>query len=438
MPMSNINLNNATYNAFVQFAERANSGSTIARLGGTLANRTIEAAGNGDFVGNVFRGSGARDVNHAARMAFLGAVGDIFGGLDKVPSSVRDAMKIADFGLDGGSFDMKTAEDNKTCKPLTARRIQAINAAIQDYALGARNVDLAVDRMNVKLSPEQHDAAVGLLSKFGGRFPDGKNADLFANFIVRLPLTAGSKVGDEALARDMADSISGWSDVEAGDESMKGFTDLCMKEFNKDIASRFEGDGLTAHYGNSTIHDALREDLPRNNYKIGDSECPKSAYAGKTSDEKGKIANGMIEKFKEILPNLAHQRGISAIFHQSLGSIAQKAATRHAFDRTGQAPHDPRIVNRNEASGLYVQEVFLKNAKNVSYELQVDDLGKSGVITAKFDRFTLNVCDARNAATIQTPFGQMSMTMELKLNLEGNIPRIEGFSVGQTLHTDIQ
>ena len=124
-----INLDNVQFREFVQFAEsQANPGKSeaIARLAGgsALAGRTIIASGS-DHVRHWYNlwkgGHSASNVaeNNDARALFREAVFSMFGGVDKVPESVKTAMKLEDY--DQG-------------KPLTARRIIAVRDAILQVA----------------------------------------------------------------------------------------------------------------------------------------------------------------------------------------------------------------------------------------------------------------------------------------------------------------
>ena len=121
MPINNINGYNDAFKAFTDFATHAKSGSTIAQVGGTgpLAGRTIVAKTGFDFIGNVGRRQESRDVNNAVRDLFKQAIADLFHGESNIPMSVLDAMKLNDFGRG---------------KPLTARRILAVKAAIDQAA----------------------------------------------------------------------------------------------------------------------------------------------------------------------------------------------------------------------------------------------------------------------------------------------------------------
>ena len=117
---------NQQFNRFVEFASArndANNQNTIARVGdlaegGILAGRMIKEA-EGDAVKKLFRADDLQRENDIARKLFRQSIVDIFGGLSRVPDSVKEAMKLKDY--DQG-------------KPLTVRRIMAVKAAIDVYA----------------------------------------------------------------------------------------------------------------------------------------------------------------------------------------------------------------------------------------------------------------------------------------------------------------
>ena len=121
-----LEISNTTFNAFVDFARTQDAASrqkAVARvdapMAGPLEGRNIKAA-SGDWVGiGVGRLRSLKDANNIARDFFRKAVGDMFGGEDHIPDSVKDAMKMQDFGKG---------------KPLTARRILAVKAAIDQVA----------------------------------------------------------------------------------------------------------------------------------------------------------------------------------------------------------------------------------------------------------------------------------------------------------------
>ena len=117
-----IEFNTATFDAFVSFArtqEAAGKEKAVARVEtsvqGGLETRTIKRA-SGDWVGvGPGRLGSLKDANNVARDLFRKAVADMFGGENHIPESVKEAMKLHDYGKG---------------KPLTARRILAVKTAI--------------------------------------------------------------------------------------------------------------------------------------------------------------------------------------------------------------------------------------------------------------------------------------------------------------------
>ena len=119
-----INFVNSQFQQFYAFAQGKNE-STIAKIGaGTdvspLGGCTIVAK-SGDYVGKI-RFQASKDVNDATRALFRQSVIDMFGGEGNIPSSVKEAMLLADYGKG---------------KPLTARRITIVANAI--VATGMKN-----------------------------------------------------------------------------------------------------------------------------------------------------------------------------------------------------------------------------------------------------------------------------------------------------------
>ena len=71
---------------------------------------------SGDYTGNLFRNADQVADNNTIRNAFLRSIANVYGGEDRIPESVRKAMKAGDFDGKG--------------RPLTMRRIRATMTAI--------------------------------------------------------------------------------------------------------------------------------------------------------------------------------------------------------------------------------------------------------------------------------------------------------------------
>ncbi len=114
-----IEINNAMYRQFAKFAENESSRS-IAQISETDSpggkRMKILPTKHWDFIGNVGRSKIKAEANDAVRELFRNAIAEIFGGVDKIPESVLSAMKLVDYGKG---------------KPLTARRIRVVDAAVK-------------------------------------------------------------------------------------------------------------------------------------------------------------------------------------------------------------------------------------------------------------------------------------------------------------------
>lgn len=124
---------NAQFDLFVEFArQQMKAGHTraVARAGAatgaTLDERAISAAASGDRAFAVVRSGVDKTANDVARDLFRKSVAEIFGGERKIPDSVKRAMMLKDYG---------------SGKPLTARRILAVQEAIQEAADAAGEPD---------------------------------------------------------------------------------------------------------------------------------------------------------------------------------------------------------------------------------------------------------------------------------------------------------
>ncbi len=109
------------YRQFVDFATNAASDRTILRSSQNAGGGfSIHPAPKGEFIGHILRRGGERDANDAIRESFRQNILDMFGvkKAEDLPESVKTAMKLEDY--DKG-------------KPLTARRILAVNAVVEKH-----------------------------------------------------------------------------------------------------------------------------------------------------------------------------------------------------------------------------------------------------------------------------------------------------------------
>ena len=118
-PVSNQAANSLQYQQFVNFAKNARWRQTTLEsyqaAGGGLA---IRASTRGDFIGHIRRDAVTQNENDTIRNAFKQTVLDLFGvtQVAQLPEAVQKEMKLDDYGKG---------------KPLSVRRIRAVNAVVE-------------------------------------------------------------------------------------------------------------------------------------------------------------------------------------------------------------------------------------------------------------------------------------------------------------------
>ena len=146
-----------TYKAFKAFTDfalervNANDGKAIAsaKIDAPLGGRKMLAVKHttADSVHNWTRGFDQWTVNDRTRDIFKDAIVKMFGGESKIPASVRQAMQMEDYGRG---------------KPLTARRILMVKAAIDQTDAPLRDAALKLQAAGTevlkRLKPETRAA----------------------------------------------------------------------------------------------------------------------------------------------------------------------------------------------------------------------------------------------------------------------------------------
>ena len=213
-----INGYNDAFKAFTDFAKvmtQSKGGmNSIARVDGgvdittgALAGRTVTASTTDSIRGlfKWFRSPDDQTANNETRKIFRDAINEMFGGDSKIPDSVRDAMRMADY--DKG-------------KPLTARRIlivkEAVDAAIsaaksEMRAAIAQAKDVAKDSASIVFShvPRDRKAEVdGLIDMAIGRCGGDKDAlEIISNCMGSILLRGDCKLRSADAAMKKVDGV---------------------------------------------------------------------------------------------------------------------------------------------------------------------------------------------------------------------------------------
>lgn len=115
------------YAAFTQFANqrvKADDRKAVASLS-QIGNNNVEVIKNSSDKPYAFTRSRLnKDLNNEVRSLFRETVASLFGGENKIPQSVKKAMSLGDYGKG---------------RPLTAKRIAAVDKAILNYLFSSHD-----------------------------------------------------------------------------------------------------------------------------------------------------------------------------------------------------------------------------------------------------------------------------------------------------------
>ena len=145
----------AQFDTFTSYARTIGDRTAVQVGHGPGPLCTITAKSKFDFIGNIGRRQQSRNTNNDVRDLFKETVVKMFGGQNKddvarLPAPVREAMKLDDYGVGAGKG-----------KPLTARRIIAVQMAVKQHELETKiGTDLGINLSADKVLQERIHTAV--------------------------------------------------------------------------------------------------------------------------------------------------------------------------------------------------------------------------------------------------------------------------------------
>ena len=413
-----INLDNVQFREFVQFAEsQTNPGKSeaIARLAGgsALAGRTIIASGS-DHVRhwyNLWKGghsaSNAAE-NNDARALFREAVFSMFGGADKVPESVKTAMKLEDY--DQG-------------KPLTARRIIAVRDAVLRAADGVEAG--ALDRPKAESLVEDAIANFNkeLAARKGGQMMLGNNLRekivqavvkhaagltgkcqrILANYLVATMFSRRGNEDDkvEPMAAYLAGTLKNVRDFKPGEDYRLSELDREVKEYLTCSIENGQKPFRQEHYDADGLFDGFKTDASKTEFTIdGQHFARDKANAGPIAD-----------KFKATIANPQHRKVISTVLNRGLKTIIANTQTREELPSVAHF----RQLNLANVKG---SELLLTVAKENPF------INPAGIVDRYLPTFTLSV--AGNKAKVTC-----SVKGDVAFNCKFATPKWEDMRMGK-------
>ena len=379
-----INLDNAQFRQFVQFAERQSNpakSEAIARVTGgrdALDGRTISASTTDHVRGllNWGRRSGANATeNNDARALFREAVFSMFGGAANVPDSVKTAMRLEDY--DQG-------------KPLTARRIIAVRDAVLQAADGVK-AD-AIDRQKAEslvndaianfdkellakkdgkmiLGAKLREMIIDMVAKYGAGLTD-KCQRILANYLVPTMFSRSSNDEGqfEKMAAFLSDCLKNVRDFKPGEDYRLHELDREVKEYLSCSIENGQKPFRSGHYDEDGLFDEFKTDASKTEFTIdGQHFARDKANAGPIAD-----------KFKATIANPQHRKVISTVLNRGLKEIIANTQTREDL------PSVTHFRNLN-LSGVKGSEMLLTVPKDNPF------IHHTGIVDRYLPTFTLSV-----------------------------------------------
>ena len=302
-------------------------------------------------------------------------------------------------------------------------------AKVESIPVGhARNVAaVAARRMGRQLDEAQLGRAAELIAQHCVEM-NVKNAGLFANFIVQLPLDGDEK--DIQRAVSMANSIRQWRDIDIGDPTIAEVDGVVKDEAIDDLAG-YMGPNGAGHFRepNPTLHDTFLVDIGLATLVIGD----RIHEIGRTNTQQA------IADFKNALvgkPN--SQKALSSLMQQNMAMHLIRLRVKQGTVPTARRPNPKnsygqpgaeKFVNRTGNPALFQVPQIVENPTS-RYELQLSDDGNTATVRLTWSgKINVGVTIKEDLDT----FGNIDVTEEITLDLTGDNPRITDLHLGQKI-----
>ena len=389
-----VNLNDAQFKAFTQFATSVSDKGTVLKANDNPLTasdgtpRKIVAKGY-DGYGHIWRKQPSKDINNDVRTLFRDTVLRMFGVNDvqDLPDDVQTAMKTGDY--DKG-------------KPLTARRIIAVSKAIAkvvdpvNKSVSMQKAEGLVDDSlkfingkgkNLKvrdavLTDEQRTKAADLVSRLGRGMTD-TCLKIYTNYVVLAIASGAFKDGNKVneIAQQMSQELKNVRNFTLGDVRFAKFDAKLTEYWQSTLEEQMSKEKLNM-YDDEGLFDSFKGDAFRASFTIVGEEFN---LDDQRSDE-------MIDKFKETIPNIQHRKAISTFMSQLSGNVYV------AFAIGANPPPTPKFKNLDMTSAkgydmlftpdtthnLLFEPNLLTLASNLQYTLEVSDNGTKAKVTAHY------------------------------------------------------
>ena len=388
-----VNLNDAQFRAFTQFAASVSDKGTVLKANDNPLTasdgtpRKIVAKGY-DGYGHIWRKQPSKDINNDVRTLFRDTVLRMFGVNDvqNLPDDVKTAMKTGDY--DKG-------------KPLTARRIIAVSKAIAKVVDPVNKsvsmqkaeglVDDSLKFINGKgknpkvrdavLTDEQRTKAASLVSSLGMGMTD-TCLKIFSNYVV-LSIACGCFQGNKVdeIVQQMSQELKNVRNFTPGDVRFAKLDAKLTEYWQSTLEEQMSKEKLKK-YDDEGLFESFKGDAFRASFTI----------AGEGFNLDDQRSDEMIDKFKETIPNIQHRKAISTFMSQLSGNVYVAFAIGanppptlkfKNLDMTSAKGYDMLFTPDTTHNPLF-EPNLLTLASNLQYTLEVSDNGTKAKVTAHY------------------------------------------------------
>ena len=328
-------------------------------------------------------------------------------------------------------------------KPLTARRVVAVKAAIDAYRVAQKSADpdmkpLSIGKAKAKemiaasakllgaeLNGDLAADAADLLRKHGNRLP-AKTARVLSNFIVRSAMAEESL--DEETIRNVADDMRGWKEFDHGDPRLRPMGGKFVQRQNDYVKRMLADDSMfsqkTPDVFQQVYADADRGEWTINGktFKVGSD--PDAIVAGILSAVKGSAA-------RKAVSCLLHQGGLAdmeSLFGRSGALVGDANAKIIQEEFLYELPGGDLFLHRDVTRDGYG---ILADA-DVRYGLEVSKDGKTATVTVGIDKH-ITINGLKHA---ESRIGKATIVQKTVVDLTKEVPEVVGTTFSQTFTPD--
>ena len=455
---------NSNYEAFVNWAG-THSANTIADAS-NIDGKMVVSNKAGDGIGFrawCRRNAPQMNANNATRELFFAAVRDMFGGEAFIPQSVKDAMHFDTFKAEKG-------------KPLSARRINAVKVAIEQWsnentnkginfmaALASNKAQIASNQssrktlnkdyakamvsdamgiLGIKLDKAAAKEVVDLVVRYGAKM-SARQLSLLANYIVSRKADPNTPIVEARLA-SLATDMKHWRDFGSDDNViLRQLSSKVAEIANAHVKEHFNdehwfmGDAsYQARIGHPclpNIADQFYSDITGGSWDFGNGTIKLDS---KNQREQiptfvQNVLNQFNQTIDEKIPS-ENRRGVvkkvlSTLLHQ--GSFSEMELLSRKQGQLASMMGANMFVSKTMGEDDWEQ---ITSGSTKAWGLEISEDGKTATVTVSIGKAI-----SSNGSTLDShKIGTVLLSQKMTVDLTKDIPEVIDVKFSQQISTD--